>query len=61
MVWVEAAVMIGKGLTITESMTLAVHPVEVTLPVIVYTVVTVGFAVTTAPVDALNPVEGDHV
>ena len=61
MVWVEAAVMIGKGLTITESMTLAVQPVEVTLPVIVYTVVTVGFAVTTAPVDALNPVEGDHV
>ena len=58
---VAAGVTIGIGFTMTESMVLPIQPVEVILPIIVYTVVVIGFAVTTAPVEALRPVEGDQV
>lgn len=49
----------GSGLTVTIEVAEDVHvPV---VPVIVYVVVTVGLAVTDAPVVALNPVEGDQL
>jgi hypothetical protein len=60
-VCVADGVTIGIGFTFTESIALPIHPVEVILPIIVYTVVILGFADTTAPVVALRPVEGDQV
>jgi hypothetical protein len=48
----------GSGLTVTVTCPVAEHPLEV--PVTVYVVVVVGFAVTGEPVDALSPVEGVH-
>jgi hypothetical protein len=48
----------GRGLTVTVTCPVAVHPFDV--PVTVYVVVEVGFAVTGEPVDALSPVDGVH-
>jgi hypothetical protein len=49
----------GKGLTVTVTCPVAEQPLDV--PVTVYVVVVVGFAVTDEPVVALNPVAGLHV
>ena len=55
----EFTVTVGVGFTVTKEVTEAVQvPV---VPTIVYVVVTVGLAVTLAPVVALNPVEGDQL
>jgi hypothetical protein len=51
-------VAVGTGLTVTTAFALAEQPDVV--PVTVYVVVTVGFAITLVPVVALNPVEGLH-
>ena len=45
----------------TESEVLPIQPVEVMVPVMVYTVVIIGFAVTIDPIEALKPEEGDQV
>ena len=50
----------GRGFTVTVTCVDAVHPF-ISVPVIVYVVVEVGFAVTDEPVVALNPVAGLHV
>ena len=55
-----AIVHVGFGLTVTVTVAVEVHPAAL-VPVIVYVVVDAGFAVTLAPVVALNPVAGDHV
>ena len=60
-VCVAASVTIGKGFTMTESEVLPIQPVEVMVPVMVYTVVIIGFAVTIDPIEALKPEEGDQV
>ena len=49
----------GSGLTVMVTVAVLVHPAE-EVPVTVYVVVTVGVAVTEAPVDALRLVEGDQ-
>ena len=46
----------GGGLTVTVTCAVAVHPLDV--PVTVYVVVLVGFAVTEEPVVLLNPIAG---
>lgn len=51
--------MVGFEFTVTVAVEEAVHPALV--PVTVYVVVVVGFAVTVAPVDALRPVTGDQL
>lgn len=51
---------VGVGLTVTVLVAVFVQPFA-PVPVIVYVVVTVGDAVTEAPVVALRPVAGDHV
>lgn len=48
-----------EGLTVTVTLAVFVQP-EALIPVTVYAVVVVGFAITTAPVAALSPVAGDH-
>ena len=50
-------VKLGNGFTVTTTVVVLVHPLAF-VPVIVYVVVIVGFAVTVAPVVALNPVAG---
>ena len=50
------AVTVGAGLTVTLTDAVLVQP-EAFVPVTVYVVVVVGFAVTEAPVVALNPVD----
>jgi hypothetical protein len=51
----EFTVTVGKGLTVTTEV---IEEVQVpVVPTMVYVVVTVGFAVTLAPVVALNPVD----
>ena len=50
----------GALLTVTVDVVELKQVVDVLVPVIVYVVVAVGFAVTVAPVVALNPVAGDH-
>lgn len=50
----------GAVLTVTVDVVEFKQVVDVLVPVIVYVVVAVGFAVTVAPVVALNPVAGDH-
>ena len=50
----------GAVLTVTVDVVELKQVVDVLVPVIVYVVVAVGFAVTVAPVVALNPVAGDH-
>jgi hypothetical protein len=52
-------VIVGKGFTVTVTVAVPVHPDDV-VPVTVYVVVTVGFAVTVAPVVELRLVAGDH-
>ena len=49
-------VIVGNGLTVTVTCAVLVHVPLV--PVIVYVVVVVGFAVTVFPVVALNPAAG---
>jgi hypothetical protein len=51
--------MVGFGLTVTVTDALLVHPIP-SVPVTVYIVVEVGFAVTFAPVVGDNPAEGLH-
>ena len=53
------ALTVGIGLTVTTTKSVEVQP-EADVPVTVYDVVKLGFAVTDAPVVALNPVDGDH-
>ena len=48
----------GRGLTVTVTCVVAVHPFKV--PVTVYVVVEVGDAVTVEPVVLLSPVAGDQ-
>jgi hypothetical protein len=50
----------GFGLTVTCVVCVPTHPLAV-VPVTVYVVVTVGFAVTVAPLTEDNPVAGDQV
>jgi hypothetical protein len=50
----------GKGFTVTTLLIVLVQPVDVFVPVMVYVVVIVGFAVTLPPVVALRPAEGLH-
>lgn len=50
----------GAVLTVTVDVVELKQVVDVLVPVIVYVVVAVEFAVTVAPVVALNPVAGDH-
>jgi hypothetical protein len=50
----------GAVLTVTVDVVEFKQVVDVLVPVIVYVVVAEGFAVTVAPVVALNPVAGDH-
>ena len=52
-------VMVGKGFTVTVTVAVPVQPDDV-VPVTVYVVVTVGFAVTVAPVVELRFVAGDQ-
>jgi hypothetical protein len=52
-------VIAGEGLTVTTTV-LDVVPQPVDVPVTVYVEVTLGEAVTEAPVVALRPVDGDH-
>jgi len=52
-------VMVGLGLTVTTSVCVLLHPPVV--PVTEYVVVTVGLAVTDAPVDAFKLEEGLQV
>jgi len=54
-------VIFGLGLTTTLATAVALHPVDVIVPVTVYAVVDVGLAVTELPVPELNPVTGVHV
>ena len=49
-----------EPLTVTVDVAVAVQPAA-EVPVMVYVVVTVGFAVTTAPVEELSVAEGVHV
>lgn len=55
----DATVTVGVGFTVTRAVAEAVH--EPVVPITVYVVVTVGLAVTVAPVVALNPVDGDQL
>jgi hypothetical protein len=52
-------VITGKGLTVTVTCAVAVHPLL--SPVTVYVVVVVGLAITNEPVVELNPVGGLQV
>ena len=54
-----AIVTTGNGFTVTVTVVVFVQPAT-DVPVMVYVVVTVGQALTTAPVVALNPVAGAH-
>ena len=54
------AVMVGLGLTVTVKAFVEEQPLEF-VPVTVYVVVTVGLAVTIAPVVALRFADGDQV
>ena len=56
----ELITMSHGGLTVTLINFEAVHPVG-PVPITVYVVVSVGLAVTAAPVVADRPVAGDHV
>jgi hypothetical protein len=56
----EFTVTVGNGKTVTTAVAVFKHPFAA-VPVIVYVVVVVGFAVTLAPVVALSPVLGDQV
>ncbi len=56
----EFTVIDGNGKTVTVAVAVFKQPLE-DVPVIVYVVVVVGFAVTLAPVVALKPVLGDQV
>lgn len=53
------AVTRGNGFTVTVALPVAVQ--VPTVPVMVYVVVALGFAVTRLPVVALNPVPGTQV
>lgn len=53
-------VIVGVGFTVTVTTCVSVHPLAL-VPVIVYEVVTVGHALTLAPVVALSAVLGVHV
>jgi hypothetical protein len=59
---VESAVVVTVGIGLTV-IVCAAEPTQpnAEVPVIVYTVVVVGAAVTVAPVVALNPVAGDQL
>ena len=54
------AVTFGKLVTVTLAVAVAVQPFD-DVPVTVYVVLTVGVAVTDAPVEALSVVAGVHV
>jgi len=56
----ELTVTVGNGKTVTTAVAVFKQPLAA-VPVIVYVVVVVGFAVTLAPVVALKPVLGDQV
>ena len=49
---------VGIGFTVTVTLAVLLHPADV--PVTVYVVVTVGFAVTGLPVVTSRPVDGAH-
>jgi hypothetical protein len=51
---------LGIGFTVTVTVAVLLQPVEGAVPVNVYVVVAIGFAVTDEPVVADNPVEGDQ-
>jgi hypothetical protein len=55
----ELTVTVGVGFTVTTAVAAAVH--DPVVPTTVYVVVTVGLAVTFAPVVALKPVDGDQL
>lgn len=50
----------GNGFTVTTAVEVDEQPVDVSVPVTTYVVVTVGEAMTEIPVVVFNPVEGDH-
>ena len=50
----------GSGLTITGTIVVPVQPLT-SVPLTVYVVVVVGFALTLEPLVALKPVDGDQV
>jgi hypothetical protein len=54
------AVALGKGLTVTTTVSFLVQPPSVFVAVTIYVVVTVGVAVGLAAVAELNAVVGDH-
>jgi hypothetical protein len=56
----EGTVTVGVGFTVIVAVAVVVHPAA-EVPVMVYAVVEVGFAVTALPVVALSPVAGLHV
>jgi hypothetical protein len=58
----DVAVIVNEGgeLTVRAMVCVLVQPRVVFVPERVYVVVTVGLAVTTEPVVALNPVDGVH-
>ena len=56
----ELTDIVGNVKTVTTAVAVFKHPLT-EVPVIVYVVVVVGFAVTLAPVVALNPVLGDQL
>ncbi len=56
----ELTVIVGNGRTVTVVVVVFKQPLAA-VPVIVYVVVVVGFAVTLTPVVALNPVLGDQL
>jgi hypothetical protein len=56
----ELMLSVREGRTVTEAVVVFTQP-AVLVPVIEYVVVIAGFAVTVAPVVALNPVPGDQL
>ena len=49
----------GKGLTVRIRVAVLEHPLA-SVPVVVYVIDEVGFAVTIVPVTVFNPADGDH-
>jgi hypothetical protein len=56
----EVMVTVGKFVTVTVTLAVFIHPFK-SVPVTVYVLVTVGWAVTVVPDVESNPVAGDHV
>lgn len=52
--------MVGKGVTVTKTVSVLIHPLE-SVPVTVYVCVDAGAALTGDPEIGDNPVVGSHV